>query len=217
PARGAADDDHRVQPARVQTRDEIGSEKGRGVLLHDDRLLGAPAQSRVQLDGRRAGLERAGALPLLLHEHPALAEVLLLVGDGRVVDGDVGLPRRAQQAHRLGELPVQVGPERHGRVGERLDEVDHEQARALAEAQGEAEATRLEEFRHLPGIHAGASYRQYSLSYHWAMSSPVQNQTSLWPATYSSARWKCLLRCGMPTRKGWTAMAIVRGMLAPSP
>src|SRR3972149_463882 len=46
PAGGAPGDDERIHAPRVEPGDEVGAEEGRGVLLEDDRLLGAPAPPR---------------------------------------------------------------------------------------------------------------------------------------------------------------------------
>jgi hypothetical protein len=95
----------------------------------------------IDLDERRTSLQD-GERGHFLHENAAVAQVRR-IGDRRVDDRQLPAAERLLQLACGVDLPREVAAERRRGVGEAVDEIDHEQDRALAVAGSAGKALAL--------------------------------------------------------------------------
>jgi hypothetical protein len=136
-ARRRPAEDDRVDALRNQDRGEVRAEEARRTLLHDDRLVLARLEPRVDVDPAPAELEPAERRHLLEPESAVLA--VRREADRREDDRQPLVARGVEQPPCRLDLGGKVGSERALGIGEAAAEVDDEDGRPLAEPKRLAE------------------------------------------------------------------------------
>ena len=106
-------------------------------MLGDHQFVVANLEALRPCAHRVAGNEIVQHHRLL--EEAAAIDAVLVIDDVGIDHRDAAGPRRRLQAQRRGEGGLDAGVERAVRIEIGLDEVDHQQCRALAEADALAE------------------------------------------------------------------------------
>src|SRR5262245_3310541 len=143
--RAAARDDERIDLAADQPWREIRAEETGSVFLHQEPVARPHVETRIDRDAVAAGLKRRDAL-LLERPDAGVTEVGLVVHDGGEDDRDTALMRDPEQRGDRRHLGIEIGPEHHGGVGERLGPVDDQERGPLAEPDPQPEPALTKEF-----------------------------------------------------------------------